>query len=280
MTDPSRTAIETFATAVEERYVFADLGRQIATRIRAVEPTDDLAADLTSTAQSLNDDRHLRVRRRPASQPATDADWRRHYADEARQSSGGIRTVTRVDARTGLIAVAPYTAAVDLAEPYVRAAFTLLDGVERLVLDLREGRGGTPETVALICGYLLGDEPTHLQDLIDRDGHRRQFWSVPAAGRLGDDVEISVLTSRGTFSGCEELAYDLQAAGRAGVIGEPTGGGAHPIERVVLSDDLEAAIPVERSVNAVTRTNWEQVGVTPDLACPAAEALDRALAAV
>lgn len=108
----------------------------------------------------------------------------------------------------------------------------------------------------------------HLQDLVDRDGHRRQFWSVPSAGRLGDDVEITVLTSRHTFSGCEELAYDLQALGRATVIGETTGGGAHPVETIVLSDGLEASIPVERSVNVITQTNWEQVGVTPDIPAP------------
>ena len=95
------------------------------------------------------------------------------------------------------------------------AAFALLAGVERLVIDLREGRGGTPETVALICGYLLGDEPAHLQDIVDRAGNARQYWTGPAAGRLDGSVRICVLTSERTFSGCEELAYNLQAQRRA-----------------------------------------------------------------
>ena len=175
---------------------------------------------------------------------------------------------------TGLLAIAPYTSPVHLAERYVTAAFALLAGIERLVIDLREGRGGTPETVALICGYLLGDEPVHLQDIVDRDGNARQYWTSPAAGRLEDSVRIQVLISERTFSGCEELAYDLQALERATVVGQRTRGGAHPVEVFRLTDELEATVPVARSVNAVTGGNWEQVGVVPDVDCDPEAALE------
>jgi C-terminal processing protease CtpA/Prc len=194
------------------------------------------------------------------------------------RSAGGISRVERLDERTGLLAIAPYTSPVHLAQRYIDAAFALLAGVERLVIDLRAGRGGIPETVAYLCGYLLGDEPVHLQDIVARDGTARQYWTSPAAGRLPSSVPICVLTSAATFSGCEELAYNLQAQGRATVIGERTGGGAHPVEVFPLTDVLELTVPVARSVNAVTGTNWEQVGVVPDVECPADAALDRALA--
>jgi C-terminal processing protease CtpA/Prc len=130
----------------------------------------------------------------------------------------------------------------------------------------------------MVCGYLLGDEPVHLQDIVDRDGAVQQFWTRPPAARLGDRLPIAVLTSPHTFSGCEELAYNLQALHRATVIGETTRGGAHPVEIFPLTDALELNLPVARSVNAITGTNWEQVGVVPDRACPAAEALDVAQA--
>jgi C-terminal processing protease CtpA/Prc len=164
---------------------------------------------------------------------------------------------------------------VHLAERFVTAAFVLLAGVEVLVIDLREGRGGTPETVALICGYLLGNEPVHLQDIVDRAGDARQYWTSPAAGRLDDSVRVYVLTSERTFSGCEELAYNLQACGRATVVGGRTGGGAHPVEVFALTDQFEVTVPMARSVNAVTGTNWEQVGVVPDIDCDPETALDR-----
>jgi C-terminal processing protease CtpA/Prc len=261
--------------------VFPDIARTITAGL-ADFPTDDdparLAERLTERLQSVNSDGHLRVRHRPGGASVDAAALDRRWAVEARDNAGGLHTVQRIDERTGLIRIAPYLSAVHLAEPYVAAAFTLLGGVSRLIIDLRDGHGGTPETVALICGYLLSDEPVHLQDILDRDGAARQFWTQPAAARLDPQVQIAVLTSAGTFSGCEELAYNLQSLGRATVIGETTGGGAHPVEIFPLTDVLEVTVPVARSVNAVTHTNWEQVGVVPDIRCLADEALTRAMA--
>lgn len=88
-----------------------------------------------------------------------------------------------------------------------------------------------------------------------------------------------IVTSARTFSGGEELAYDLQALDRATVIGETTGGGAHPREAFDLTEHLQLHVPMARSVNAVTGTNWEGTGVVPDVACSADDALSRAVGA-
>ncbi|TDD57730.1 peptidase S41 [Kribbella antibiotica] len=267
------------AALVSENYVFPEVAEAIAAGLADVDTAlvdpDETAARLTERLQTVNQDRHLRVRHRPSG-ALRPADWEQHYAAEAVRNAGGINRVERLEGNTGLLAIAPYTSPVHMAERYIVAAFELLAGVDRLVIDVRAGRGGVPETVALICGYLLGHEPVHLQDLVARDGTIRQFWTNPAAGRLPLSVPISVLTSANTFSGCEELAYNLQAHGRATVIGERTRGGAHPVEIFELTDTLELTIPIARSVNAVTGTNWEQVGVVPDIECPAEEALERA----
>ena len=85
------------------------------------------------------------------------------------------------------------------------------------------------------------------------------------------------MTSSRTFSGCEELAYNLQAYKRATIVGQRTSGGAHPVEVFALTDVLEVTVPVARSVNAVTGTNWEQVGVVPDVECNPDTALERAV---
>jgi hypothetical protein len=284
------TTIERIAALVGEHYVFPDVAEKIVAELNSAYPDGDpaedagepaeVAASLTERMQAVNHDRHLRVRHRPSGSLAGPDDWEAHYAAEAVRSAGGVRRVERLDEHTGLLAIAPYTSPVHQAERYIVAAFSMLAGVERLVIDLRAGRGGIPETVAFICGYLLGDEPTHLQDIVTRDGTARQYWTNPAAGRLPSSVPICVLTSSATFSGCEEVAYNLQAFGRATVVGERTGGGAHPVEVFELTDVLELTVPVARSVNAVTGTNWEQVGVVPDVECPADVALDRALEAL
>ncbi|MBN6038147.1 S41 family peptidase [Amycolatopsis sp. 195334CR] len=276
--------LEELATLVRERYVLEPDAAKIAADLEDLDLAglgpEVTAEVLTRRLQRTNHDRHLRVRHKPegAATGFDSAAYEAHYAAEALVNAGGMREVRLLGDGVGYLRIAPYLSPVHLAEPYVRAAFTLLASATSLVIDLRDGRGGTPETVALICGYLLGGEAVHLQTLEQRDGPPRQFWTSPAATRI--DAPIRVLTSATTFSGCEELAYNLQALGRAEVVGEVTGGGAHPVEAVALTDVLELHLPIARSVNAVTGTNWEQVGVVPDRQCPAEEALAGAVSAL
>lgn len=265
---------------VRDRYVLEHDAERIAgslndaALLRTDRPAEEVAQALTRQLQQVNNDRHLRVRYRPegAASGFGSADYEARYAADAARNAGGIRQVRLLDSGSGLLQITPALSPVHLAEPYVHAAFTLLSAVRALVIDLREGGGGTPETVALICGHLLDNEPVHLQDIVERDGPPRQYWTSPAATRIGGAVRV--LISNRTFSGCEELAYNLQALRRAVVIGETSRGGAHPVEAFKLSAVLELHLPIARSINAVTHTNWEQTGVTPDIPCPATDALD------
>jgi C-terminal processing protease CtpA/Prc len=62
------------------------------------------------------------------------------------------------------------------------------------------------------------------------------------------------------------------------VIGETTGGGAHPTRMVPISRTMAVAVPFARSINPITGTNWQGTGVVPDTAVPAAQACDVAYA--
>jgi hypothetical protein len=66
-----------------------------------------------------------------------------------------------------------------------------------------------------------------------------------------------VLTSHETFSGSEELAYDLKVLKRATIVGEVTGGGANPGDSVSLPHSFSIFVPSGRAVNPITKTNWE-----------------------
>ena len=136
--------------------------------------------------------------------------------------------------------------------------------------------------VALLCSYLFGPEPVHLNDMHQRVGDDFEvieFWTQPAevdGERYGEDKPIYVLTSNSTFSGGEEFAYNLQALGRAIIVGETTGGGANPARQVELAEDFTLAIPYGTPVNPVTKTNWEGIGVMLDIEVPKEEALETA----
>jgi C-terminal processing protease CtpA/Prc len=90
------------------------------------------------------------------------------------------------------------------------------------------------------------------------------------------DKDVYVLTSSRTFSAAEDFTYGLKNLKRVTVIGETTGGGAHPVGLRRLTDHFAMVVPVGRSISPVTHGDWEGVGVEPDVAIPAAQALARA----
>jgi C-terminal processing protease CtpA/Prc len=152
----------------------------------------------------------------------------------------------------------------------------MVAGTEALIIDLRGNHGGSPHGVVFWCSYLFPDADTHLSDIFDAStGETRQFWTLPyVPGLRYLDRPVYLLTSHETFSGGEDLAYSLQAQGRVTVLGEVTGGGAHPTRPVPISATMMMGVPFARSVNPVTGTNWQGTGVVPDVSVPADEAYD------
>ncbi|GAA2143406.1 S41 family peptidase [Kitasatospora kazusensis] len=291
LTQPQTTfaaapVIDELTRLVTEHYVFPEVAEQIVTLLHRrlaegayqVDPAE-LGALVTADLQSVNQDGHLRLKHYPEVIPseqgaATLAAMRRKFDD----SMGGVPRIELLAGGVAVLEIAPAVFPLAWAAEPISAAFTLASRAEALILDLRGNLGGDPDTVAFVCGYLL-DERTHLNTMLWREGDRReQSWSpvhVPGA-RFGGSKPLYVLTSGRTFSGGEELSYNLQQLGRAVIVGERTGGGAHPRESWTLHPHLEAHIPVGRSVNPVSGTNWEGTGVQPDVPCAADDALDRA----
>ncbi|MEW6249485.1 MAG: S41 family peptidase, partial [Planctomycetota bacterium] len=148
-----------------------------------------------------------------------------------------------------------------------------------LVFDLRRNGGGSPESIRYITSYLF-DQRTHLNDMVDRAGKiTEEYWTLETVPgrRFAPDVPVYVLTSRYTFSGAEEFCYNLQNLKRATIVGETTGGGAHPVRGVRVNDRIVVGVPFMRACNPISRKNWEGTGVEPDVKTIADEALDRAI---
>ncbi|HEY6414403.1 MAG TPA: S41 family peptidase [Edaphobacter sp.] len=148
---------------------------------------------------------------------------------------------------------------------------------DAVIFDLRENGGGDPKMVSLIATYLF-DQPEHLNDLYERKTDTTtQYWTQPfVPGTKLGDKPVYVLTSNRTFSGAEEFTYDLKNLKRATIVGETTGGGAHPVRGVRVDDHFVVGVPFARAVNPVSKTNWEGTGVEPDVSVKAADALTTA----
>ena len=134
-----------------------------------------------------------------------------------------------------------------------------------LIIDLRGNNGGDPITVAVVAGYLFDEKRLWNQIYERTNDETEKLYAEPATERFGGTKPICVLVSSETFSGAEDLAYGLQATGRATVIGQPTAGGAHPIRGYVLDDHFYLSIPNRSAIHPVTHSNWEGTGVQPDI---------------
>jgi len=193
-----------------------------------------------------------------------------------RRDNFGIRRVERLDGNVGYLDLRRMPMPAN-AGPAIAAAMELVAGTYALIIDMRHNGGGSPEGVVFWCSYLVDDgKPVHFNDIFRADtGETRQFWALPyVPGTRYPDQPVYLLTSDHTFSGGEDLCYTLQALGRAEVIGETTGGGAHPTRPFQVSPAVHIAVPFARSVNPVTGTNWQGTGVVPDVAVPADQAYD------
>jgi len=296
-----REIVTTALSLLRANYVFPEVAEQAATAVEArlaageYDNLDEITLTelLTSHLQEVTGDKHLRMGLGGGPPPGPGPggpgpgpgpDETEPGSHEARRlamrqrgqlDNFGIRRVERLDGNVGYLDLRRVAMAAN-AGPAVAAAMELVAGTYALIFDLRHNGGGAPDGVALWCSYLLKEEPTHLNDIFHADtGETRQFWSLPyLPGTRYVDRPVYVLTSSHTFSGGEELCYNLQALGRAELIGETTGGGAHPTRGFPVSSAVMIGIPFARSINPVTGTNWQGTGVIPDVAVPEAEAYD------
>jgi Peptidase family S41/N-terminal domain of Peptidase_S41 in eukaryotic IRBP len=276
-------------------YVFPEQAGQAATAIEArldageYDHLDEvtLTERLTSHLQEVTGDKHLRVvlgggpgprREGPRPDPDKPPD-REKMRRIGRMDNFGIRRVERLDGNVGYIDLRRMAMAAN-AGPAITAAMELVAGTYALIIDMRHNGGGAPDGVVFWCSYLFDERPTHLNDIFHADtGETRQFWALPyVPGTRYTDKPVYVLTSHRTFSGGEDLCYTLQALDRAQVIGETTGGGAHPTRGFPISAAVHIGIPFARSVNPVTGTNWQGTGVVPDVPADAEQAFDVAYA--
>jgi retinol-binding protein 3 len=280
---------------LEADYIFPDLAATMAKTVRkrqadkeyaGIKTGQELAERLTKDLQAVSKDKHLRVTCSTEKLPKPPADsgppkpsrqMKQRMERMGQWMNGGYEKVERLPGNIGYLRVDFFPHVEAAIEP-AAAAMNFLANTDALIIDVRHNGGGVPESVALLCSYFFDNKPVHLNDLYFRKGNKtEQSWTrKEVAGKryLGKDVYI--LTSRRTFSGGEEFVYDMQTQKRAVVVGDTTGGGAHPGGMIPIGDHFAMFVPEGRAINPITKTDWEGTGVKPDVPVPADAALQKA----
>jgi hypothetical protein len=275
--------IDALIQELDRAYVFPDqalaMGRAL--RVNAerqayetlVDP-ETFARTLTEDLRSVSHDKHLRIEAR-STKDASSAE------EPPKNEARVIGDVRRLAGNVAYVEILTFGVPRAQAQEHVRDAMRLVADAAALVIDVRKNGGGDPETAALVSSYLFGDEPVHLNTVYWRVPDKMvDFFTDPkvAGSKFGPKKPVYVLTSARTFSGAEDFAYSLQALKRAIIVGEVTGGGAHPGRIVPLPHGLRAFVPSGRSINPITKGDWEGTGVKPDVPIASDQALETAVA--
>ena len=287
------TAIDSIAWAFNKTYVFPDVAEEIEEVLRRklrsgdydeFETIQDFAHQLSADLVEVSGDRHLGVRYYSDEQVAESAQGdedpdlaHQRAIERGRRENFEFKKLEVMPGNVGYMKLDGFNDT-SLSGPTAIAAMNFLAYTDALIIDLRTNGGGSPTLIQTIMGYLL-EEPTHLNSFYIRDGDSlKQFWSAPyVPGPKMVDTELYVLTSGYTFSAAEEFTYNIKNLERGTIVGEVTGGGAHPVA-AYLFDDMNLLVRVSfgRAINPISGTNWEGVGVQPDIEVPADQALDTA----
>jgi len=274
---------------LNDSYVFPEVAKKMEQSIRErvdkkeydqITSAKAFATRLTEDLQAVSHDKHLRVRYSHEAIPER-GERREPTAEEREQRrkdltwmNHGFGKVERLPGNIGYLEFFNFMDE-ELGADTVAAAMNFVNGTDALIIDMRRNGGGNPAMVALVCSYLFGPEPVHLNDLYWREGNRTdEFWTKKEiAGKRYLNKDVYVLTSKRTFSGAEEFSYNLKNLKRATIIGETTGGGAHPGGGFRINEHFGMFVPTGRAISPITKTNWEGTGVTPDISVPADQAL-------
>lgn len=280
------STVHSVAESLREIYVYPELGQRMA-EVLLRNQTEGLYGDLTTAgkladrltedAVAVSKDLHVWVEaQNPMAQASTDPVNR--DVSELRRDNYDFREVRVLPGNIGYIKF-DMIHDDEEAQEITAAALAEVAPCEALILDLRDNIGGEWGTAELILGYVLPGG-TVLSHSYDRDGRLIGETSVPQmipGEPFDDDVLVYVLTSGRTGSAAEALAYTLKHMGRATIVGEVTRGAAHPSEEVVVNDYFRLSIPFRRSENVITGTDWEGIGVIPQIEVAADEALEVAI---
>ncbi|MCB2408465.1 S41 family peptidase [Hymenobacter lucidus] len=285
--------VDSIEHSLKTHYVFPDKARLISRRLKSqakknayaslAQDPEKLAVLLQEDIYKAHHDPHMAVEYNP--------DFARRRQKSAQQSGEEIRQFAnwvrennfmfkKVELLPGNIGYFPFNVFVEQvkeAKPIIASALGFLANSRALIIDLRENSGGEPEMVSQLESYFF-KEKTRMNSIVQRANQDTTFYYADPAKTDGITLSmpIYILTSNKTFSAAEDFSYAMQQANRATIVGEVTGGGAHPTMPFSVGQGFVVHIPFARSLNPITNTDWEGTGVLPDVKVEAAQALIKA----
>lgn len=295
--DTKAEVVNKVADFMRDYYVFPKIGEKMGAYIKTKHSSGDynsykdvkeFCKRVTADLREICHDRHIFVFYSPEEArevaarknllPAEEIEkMNKMYFEMDRRANFGFSKVEILDGNIGYLDL-NYFSAADYACETAVGAMRFLSCSDAIIIDLRNNGGGGGGVGPVLASYFFDREKVRLTGAYFRSTDTiEQSWTLPfVPGKRMPDVDLYILTSSRTFSAAEDFCYSLKHLKRAVIVGESTKGGAHPVDVMIVKGSILTQISIGNSVNPITNSNWEGVGVKPDVKVPAEKALETA----
>jgi len=296
--DTKKEVVNKVADFMRDYYVFPEIGEKMGAYIKTKHSSGDynsyndvkeFCKRVTADLREICHDRHIFVFYSPEEAREVAARKNLLPAEEIekmnkmdfemdRRANFGFSKVEILAGNIGYLDLNYFSASNFACETAV-GAMRFLSCSDAIIIDLRSNGGGGGGGVGpVLASYFFNGERVQLSGAYFRStGTIEQSWTLPfVPGKRMPDIDLYILTSSRTFSAAEDFSYSLKHLKRAVIVGESTKGGAHPVDVIIVKGSILTQISIGNSVNPITNSNWEGVGVKPDIEVPAEKALETA----
>lgn len=260
------------AERIEEAYVIEQRAAALAADVRALaanasetstclDPAD-FASRMTKALRDTTGDKHFTI---DVTREQVDESWLSDWRASGQVTGQGVRRVEVLDGNVGYLRIDSFFE-IEAAREHYAAAFAMLADTDALILDLRSNGGGSPQSAwPLQWTFLEPGSPSPMAIENREEGLQMRGEPEVPWKRYGTARPLVVLIDERTFSAAEAVAFTLQATGRATVVGQSSGGGAHMLDNgAVLGTGFTLYTPSARPLHVASGSNWEGAGVQPD----------------
>ena len=243
----------------------------------------ELAEELTTDLRSINGDHHLSINYVPKQHLSQNKVTKKDYKEvnhKGKWTNYGFQEVKILEGNIGYLKISHFSdwSFFKETKEVITSTFKVLENTDALIIDVINNRGGYENIVAYLISYLYEGKPIHLSDYYVRfNNSKNSLWTKETIpGKRLSKTPVYVLVNAYTASAGESLAYMLKHLKRATVIGEKTMGAGHGAMTHKATDHFKITISSEETINAVTKTSFEGIGVQPNIAVSSEKAFSEA----